>query len=287
VKKQAGIVLKLDFEKAYDKVNWNFLLECHKIRGFNDLWCSWVKQCLFEGTVCVKINDEMGPYFQSSKGVRQGDPMSPTLFNLIAESLTKMVLRAQANEMLVGLAADIIPTGVAVLQYADDTVLCINHDPEKAINLKLLLYSFELMSGLKINFEKSEIFTIGGDNNMDTFYSDLFGCQVGSLPMKYLGVPISSVALKTSDWDYVDGKLVKKLDTWVGNSVSSGGKKILIDACLSSVLYFPMSMFLFNKTFLEKRIDIEKGSSGKKGKTKKVIIWFDGIKCVDRKIKGV
>lgn len=53
----------------------------------------------------MKINDEMGPYFQRSKGVRQGDPMSPTLFNLIAKSLTKMVLRAQANEMLVGLAS--------------------------------------------------------------------------------------------------------------------------------------------------------------------------------------
>lgn len=53
----------------------------------------------------MKINDEMGPYFQRSKGVRQGDPMSPTLFNLIAKSLTKMVLRAQANEMFVGLAS--------------------------------------------------------------------------------------------------------------------------------------------------------------------------------------
>jgi hypothetical protein len=94
VKKQCGIVLKLDFEKAYDKVNWNFLLECYRIHGFNELWCSWVKKSLFEGTVSVKLNNEIGSYFQSAKGVRQGDPWSPTLFNLVAESLTKMVLRA-------------------------------------------------------------------------------------------------------------------------------------------------------------------------------------------------
>jgi hypothetical protein len=196
-------------KKSYDKVNWDFLLECLKIRGFNELWCSWVKQSLFEGTVSVKINNEMGPYFQSAKGVRQGGPLSWTLFNIIAESLAKMVMRAQANNMLVGLAPDLIPNGVAVLQYANDTVLCISHDPEKATNLKLLLYSFELMSRLKINFMKSEIFTIGGDNDIDDFYSHMFGCQVGTLPMKYLGVPISSVSLKTSDWDYV----------WMANSL--------------------------------------------------------------------
>jgi hypothetical protein len=48
-KKQYGVVVKLDFEKTYNKVNWDFLLECHKIRGFNDLCCSWVKQSLFDG----------------------------------------------------------------------------------------------------------------------------------------------------------------------------------------------------------------------------------------------
>jgi hypothetical protein len=71
VKKRCGVVLKLDFEKAYDKVNWAFLLECLRMRGFNEVWCSWIEQTLVGGTVSVKINDEMGPYFQSSKGVRQ------------------------------------------------------------------------------------------------------------------------------------------------------------------------------------------------------------------------
>jgi hypothetical protein len=81
--------------------------------------------------------------------------------------------------------------GVAVLQYADDTVLCISHDLEKAVNLKLLLYMFELMSGLKINYSKSEIFMIGGDNNIAESYSSMFGCNIGSLPMIYLGMPVT------------------------------------------------------------------------------------------------
>ena len=94
VKKQVGIVLKLDFEKACDKLNWDFLLECHRVRGFSEKWCFWTKMILHNGTVCVKMNNEMGSYFKSAKGVRQGDPMSPTLFNMVVECLTKMVLYA-------------------------------------------------------------------------------------------------------------------------------------------------------------------------------------------------
>jgi hypothetical protein len=61
------------------------------------------------------MNDELGPYFQSAKGVRQGDPLSPTLFNMVGESLTKMVLTAQKNGLFVGLVADLIPNGIAIL----------------------------------------------------------------------------------------------------------------------------------------------------------------------------
>lgn len=112
---------------------------------------------MHNGTVSVKINNTVGAYFQSHKGVRQGDPLSPFLFNLAVESLTKMIMNAhfeQKNNLIKGLVADLVPNGVAILQYADDTVLCIEDDFDKAVKLKLLLYMFELMHGLKINFIK-------------------------------------------------------------------------------------------------------------------------------------
>jgi hypothetical protein len=83
--------------------------------------------------------------------------------------LAKMVLEAQNNGLLVGLAPDLIVKGVAIMQYAHDTVLGISHDSDKAINLKLLLYLFELMFGFKINYQKSEIFLIGGENDIAGF----------------------------------------------------------------------------------------------------------------------
>jgi hypothetical protein len=110
----------------------------------------------------------------------------------------------------VGLAPDLVENGVGILQYVDDTVICISHDPG-AVNLKLLLTIFKLMSGLKINFMKSELFVIGGDNAVEEFYSDLFCCQVGKLPLKFLGVPVTYSTLKNIDWDFVNAKMVKNL----------------------------------------------------------------------------
>jgi hypothetical protein len=71
-KRKVGVVLKLDFEKAYNKVHWGFLMHCLEIRGFSPIWCAWIKSVLENGYVSVKMNNAVGPYFMSHKGVRQG-----------------------------------------------------------------------------------------------------------------------------------------------------------------------------------------------------------------------
>jgi hypothetical protein len=81
-KKKCGVILKLDFEKAYDKVSWSFLMECLRMKGFNGKWCGWIKQVVTGGTMSVKINDQVGPYFSSHKGVRQGDPYPQSYLTL-------------------------------------------------------------------------------------------------------------------------------------------------------------------------------------------------------------
>jgi hypothetical protein len=94
LKKECGVILKLDFEKAYDKVNWTLLFTCLKARGFCDMWCGWIRQVVVGGTMSVKLNNQVGPYIKSHKGVRQGDPFSPILFNFVVDCLTRMILQA-------------------------------------------------------------------------------------------------------------------------------------------------------------------------------------------------
>jgi hypothetical protein len=78
--------------------------------------------------------------------------------------------------------------------------------------MKLLLYMFEQLSGLKINFDKSEILVIGGDQDMAIMYAQIFNCQIVSFPLKYLGVPISVSRLHVIDWLKLEEKIVIKLD---------------------------------------------------------------------------
>lgn len=86
IKKKDGLVLKLDFEKAYDKINQNFLFKCIEQRGFDSQWCRWIRTIVTSGTLSVKINTTQGPYFSTGKGVRQGDPLSPFQFNIVADT---------------------------------------------------------------------------------------------------------------------------------------------------------------------------------------------------------
>lgn len=184
--------------------------------------------------------------------MRQGDPHSPFLFNLAADCLAKMITNAQNNNLLVGLASDLIPNGVAVLQYADDTIICLEHDVDKAVNLKLLLYIFELMSGLKVNYQKNEIFTVGGDESTLKYYAELFNCDVGSFPIKYLGMPVSYSTLRDSDWEFIVAKYLKRFEAWIGNAASMGGSLTLLDSVVTQISLYHMSMWLMSKTFIEK-----------------------------------
>lgn len=137
--------------------------------------------------------------------------MSPILFNFAADSLTRMVENAQKRGLFTRLIDHIIPNGVAILQYADDTIIFLKHDLERARNLKLLLYMYEMMAGLKINFNKSEVM-INDTENWGFLYADLFNYQIGLFPIKYLGVLVSHSRLHLSDWAPLVDKSHKRLD---------------------------------------------------------------------------
>lgn len=85
-KKKDGLILKLDLEKSYDKVNLSFLQQSLRLKGFLSIQCKWIESIVSRGSVGVNVNDEMGHYYHTRKWLRQGD-LSPILFNLVADML--------------------------------------------------------------------------------------------------------------------------------------------------------------------------------------------------------
>ena len=152
VSKKQGVVFKIDFEKAYDSVNWSFVEEVLTKKGFGEKSRHWIMSTIRGGKVCVNINGENGNYFKTHRGLRQGDPLSPLLFNLAADALDHILTKARTKGRIRGVALNLVEGGITHLQYADDTVILMDNDSQTLSNMKFLLYCFEWLTGLRINY---------------------------------------------------------------------------------------------------------------------------------------
>lgn len=240
---KGGVLLKLDFEKAYDCVNWNFLLDLLSKMGCGEKWCKWMKECIESVSLSVLVNGSPSQEFKSYRGLRQGDPLSPFLFNVVVEALNILFERARNRGLIKG--AEIGPNGLIVshLQFADDTIIFCNNDKEELKYVKRILRCFQLMSGLKINFSKSMVCGVGVEDEVVEEMSEIMGCIKSELPMKYLGLPLGANPRRIKTWQPIVERVKKRLAVWKSRSLSIGGRITLIKSTLSSLPIYYMSLF--------------------------------------------
>ena len=139
--------------------------------------------------------------------------------------LAILIARAKDDGQIEGVIPHLIQNGLSILQYMEDTVLFLSHDLPKATNMKLLLSLFEQLSGLKINFHKSEIFCFGKGKEHEAEYSQLFGYDVGKFPFRYLGLPMHYKKLSNNDWKNIEQRIenTKWLESQNVNGWQSSG----------------------------------------------------------------
>jgi hypothetical protein len=126
-------------------------------RGFGIKWVRWIMCLVKGGSISIKVNDEISPYFKPGKGLRHGDPLSPLLFNLVIYVFSRMLVKAARGGYISGFINSLSPEGVISLQYANDTLIFLRHDYEAACYLKWVMVCFEQISGMKINYNKSDL----------------------------------------------------------------------------------------------------------------------------------
>lgn len=231
-RKKPAIVLKLDFAKAFDTVNWDGLFSVLSARGFPDKWNQWINSLLTSSKSAVLVNGCLGPWITCKRGLRQGDPISPYLFLLAAEALQGMIARCSEIKHP---TEDGLPC--AVLQYADDTLIVLQGNTTGAAALKNILDDFASFSGLHINYGKSTLVPIHMTDNITQECVQVLGCRQESFPQPYLGLPLSVHKLPLSAYTPYIQKTDRYLSTWQASLLNPMGRAVMVNSVLDLNLF--------------------------------------------------
>jgi hypothetical protein len=152
-----NLALKIDISKAFDTLDWNFLIKVLKTFGFNEVFCNWIKVILHSAHLSIAINGKSHGYFTCSRGVRQGDPLSPLLFclaeDVLSRSISKLVTQGKLNQIK-GSRNFMVPSHSL---YADDILVFCKGNLSGIKALKSLFDQYAQESGQVINSSKSTI----------------------------------------------------------------------------------------------------------------------------------
>ena len=158
------------------------------------------KKIFDSATTSVLLNGIPGTQFQCKRGVRQGDPLSPLLFVLAADLLQCIVNKAHTQGIF-SLPIEADPSNkFTIIQYADDTILIMKASQREIFCLKGLLQSFAESTGLKVNYAKSQMIPLNLSQDQINILANTFGCQIGTLPFTYLGLPLVTTKPRIDDY---------------------------------------------------------------------------------------
>ena len=234
-----GFALFLDFEKAFDTVSWDFLFDTLKAFNFGNEFIKWIKIIYKQPLCSVTNNGHAAESFETSRGIRQGCPISALLFVLVAE-LMSIAIRQDPG--IKGLTFN--NTIITITQMADDTTLFLK-DLNSVQNCLKILHHFSKCAGLKLNTDKTEAFQLGLKSQL---IKAKFGLKWVNGPIKVTGIWVGN-NIQSLSVDAIKEKIQKLkvlLNMWKMRNLSIKGKITLLRSqampiflYLASILYVP------------------------------------------------
>jgi hypothetical protein len=274
-----NLALEIDITKAFDTLDWNFLLKVLRNFGFNDVFCGWIKTILHSAYHSVIVNGKSYGYFNCSRGVRQGDPLSPLLFCLAEDVLSRAItflVNQEHLKQIKGTRNVMVPSHSF---YADDLFIFCKGNLSGIKALKTLFSQYALESGQVISPNKSTIFTGSiTPGRLALIVQDL-NFKVGSIPFNYLGVPIFKGKPKASYFQPIADKVKQKLSAWKASLLSIAGRVQLVQAVVQSMFVYSFAIYSWPIALLR---DVEKSIrnfiwSGDIEKRKLVTVSWDKV----------
>nr|XP_027089582.1 uncharacterized protein LOC113710661 [Coffea arabica] len=238
----AFMTLKLDMAKAYDRVEWKFVGRMMLKMGFCPIFVRWIMSCMSSVSYSFNINGERVGYVKPSRGIRQGDPLSPYLFLFCSEGLSNLMARAIEDRQITGLKLSRNGPVLSHLFFADDSLFCCKAHPQEARAMQRILAKYELASGQCINYDKSAAFfsrNCSRQHRRQTCekMNNIREANNG----KYLGLPLVITASKKQVFAYIVDKAKSRMQGWKHNLLSHAGKEVLLKSVVMALPNYTMS----------------------------------------------
>ena len=232
--KQKCCLMKIDIQKAYDTVNWAFLEEILLKLGFPSRFVKLIMVCVESPTFSLMINGSATGFFNSKRGIRQGDPISPLLFVLCMEYFSRIMTFIGK---LPGFQFHPRCKSMALnhLTFADDVILFCKGDFQSVQLMLQGILLFAAISGLRANPHKSDFYSCGLSEQENRRIMKSSGFKHGRLPFRYLGVPISTTKLNAVECEKLIEKMVMKIRIWSSRHISFAGRSQLVNVVLLSI----------------------------------------------------
>ncbi|XP_021763674.1 uncharacterized protein LOC110728323 [Chenopodium quinoa] len=242
-------MIKIDLRKAYNSVEWPFLQTVLEELGFPHSVVKWIMTCVCSVSYSVMVNGFPAKPFSAKKGLRQGDPMSPFLFALCMEYLSRCLKEMNGNPNF-NFHPRCEKLGITHMMFADDLLLFSRAD---STSIQLLLQAFQKFScasGLVANLSTSEVYFGGiSDSDKDQLQTVL-GMSRSSLPFRYLGVPLSSKKLIIAQCRPLVERVTARIDCWTSRQLSYAGRLQLIKSVLFGIQAYWAQIFILSKKIL-------------------------------------
>ncbi|KAG7598158.1 Ribonuclease H domain [Arabidopsis suecica] len=251
--KKKFMAIKTDMSKAYDRVEWSFLRALMLKMGFAQRWVDWIIFCISSVSYKVLINGSPRGIIRPSRGIRQGDPISPFLFILCTEALVAKLKDAEWHGRIQGLQISRASPSTSHLLFADDSLFFCKADPTQGREIIEILRTYGEASGQQLNTAKSSVmFGHDVDNTTRNTIKATIGIHRDGGMGSYLGLPEQIHGSKVQVFSFVRDRLQKRLNTWSAKFLSKGGKEVLIKSVAQALPTYVMSCFLLPKAIRSK-----------------------------------
>jgi len=238
------LLFKVDFEKAYDSIDSGYLDEVMRKMDFPTLWRKWIKECIGTAADSILVNGSLTEEFSLDMGLRQGDPLSPFLFLLAVEGSHVLMKTMSLNHLFNGYSVGSSnPVVVSHLQFANDTLIFGEKSWANVRMRRAVLILFEALSGLKVNFSKSQLVGVNVPESWLSEAALVLRCRVGCLPFVYLGLPIGGKAHRLDFWKSLILRINSRLSGWKTKHLSLGSRFVLLKFVMSSLPVYALSFF--------------------------------------------